>query len=69
MLKGADFVEEWLEERETLARRDMLLRYLRSRFGPLSTDTESHVAELTSEQCKELFDRALEARDLAELGL
>lgn len=76
MLKETDFIQEWIDEGEergevrgqTRASQDLLLRLLRSRFGPLTPDTEARVGELTHTQCQEVFDRALAANDLAELG-
>jgi predicted transposase YdaD len=72
MLKEADFIQEWIDEGEANGEargaRKMLLHMLRRQFGSLTPDLEARLAELTPEQCMDLYDRAADAKDLSELG-
>lgn len=62
---------EKLEQRGALdAERRLLLRLLETRFGPLPEASRRRLRAIGStERLERLFDRALEADSLAEVGL
>jgi predicted transposase YdaD len=85
MLKEASFVEEWIAEAAATAEargriegeargeargaRDLLLRQLQSRFGPLPLSAVARVESADLDRCLELAERLLRARSLSELEL
>lgn len=62
---------EKLEQRGALqAERRLLLRLLETRFGPLPRESRQDLQSIEStERLERLFDRALEAGSLTEVGL
>ena len=72
MLRGASFIEDWLEEKlkdglqqgAHEERRTVIVRILRHRFGDVPLNLETQLGLLTADRLTLLVDTALEAPDL-----
>src|SRR5436305_14437612 len=61
---------EWSEKKRRDGFRELLLRQLERRFGPLSEDIRHRIEEIKSDRRLErLADKILTARSLREMGL
>ena len=69
MLKGASFIEEWIEEGEARGARRVLLRQLGKRFGALPASVTQQIDQMDATECEKLGARLLHAASLEDLGL
>ncbi|HEU4752960.1 MAG TPA: hypothetical protein VFU47_07610, partial [Armatimonadota bacterium] len=77
MLKGVDFIDEWIAEGEARGEargelrkaRETALRVLRRRFREIPPSAVELVENMDAQACDDLVLRAMEASSLGELGL
>jgi len=61
---------DWSEKKRAEGKRDLLLRQLERRFGPVPEDVRRRIEEIRSNQrLDRLADKILTARSLREMGL
>lgn len=66
----ADLSVTWSEKLQARGTRRALFRLAEHRFGPLADEDRQRIEAIHStDELERLYDRLLEARSLAELGL